>query len=44
MKFLVNNKYEIGYDLLSKGSDNARKSVLELFNEHYSMNFLNEYL
>eukprot|EP01119_Soliformovum_irregulare_P015344 TRINITY_DN4308_c0_g1_i1.p1 TRINITY_DN4308_c0_g1~~TRINITY_DN4308_c0_g1_i1.p1 ORF type:complete len:493 (+),score=113.78 TRINITY_DN4308_c0_g1_i1:27-1505(+) len=27
--------HEIGYDLLSKGSDEARRSVLDLFNDHY---------
>jgi len=27
--------FEIGYDLLSKGSDRARRAVMHLFNEHY---------
>jgi len=29
------HKYEIGYDLLSKGSDAARSGVMKLFNRHY---------
>ena len=32
------HKYEVGYDLLSKGSDDARSSVLKLFNQHYGKN------
>jgi len=27
--------FEIGYDLLSKGTDRSRKAVLHLLNEHY---------
>lgn len=33
---LVNNKLEIGYDLTSRGNYEARKLVLNMFNEHYN--------
>jgi len=33
--FLASDNYELGYDLLSKGNEAARRSVLTMFNEHY---------
>lgn len=37
-QMLESNKIEIGYDLVSRGSYEARKLVLNMFNEHYNIN------
>ncbi len=33
--FDLDHKYEVGYDLLSKGSDEARRAIFNLFNIHF---------